>query len=310
MEETNYSRKTISPDDVIEDSGSEETPQVADTNNGEKSGVVSTVADVEAGIVTPVYETKTYWDKLKLLDVPRPLKTLKINFIRPITMFRFPAVLWSGFFYGANLVWFNVLNGTSSLLFTQYYGLSPSMIGVTYVSPIIGSSLSILVNGYFGDLFKIYMSKRNGGISEPEHRLWLTLPFLLIVPGGLILWGVDADQGISVWGLIIAMGLLGSGSISSSISINYFHDCYREMSGAGMVPIIVIRNLMSFCIGYGVTPWVESGLKACFISAAFIAMFCFSTFFIMVIWGKRWRNSTKYVYWRYVQEAIDNGMAH
>lgn len=314
MEETNYSRKTISSDCVFEDISSEEGPQdssqTVDTKDCNKSDAVSNFVDIEVGVVSPIYKTKTYWEKLKLLDVPRPLKSLKISFIRPFTMIRFPAVLWCGFFFGSNLVWFNVFNASCSLIFTEYYGLSPSMVGVTFVAPIIGSSTTILLTGYLGDLFKIYMSKRNGGISEPEHRLWITLPFMFIVPGAMILWGVGAEHGINVWGLIIASGLLGTSAVGNAIAINYFHECYREMSGPGMVPIVVIKDVMSFGIGYAVTPWVETGFKTCFISAAFMAMFCYGTFIFVVIWGKKWRNSTKHAYWKYVQEAIDNGMAH
>lgn len=83
------------------------------------------------------------------------------------------------------------------------------------------------------------------------------------------------------------------------------------MSGPGMVPIIVIRNCLSFAISYGITPWVTNlGLKKCFISAAFIALACNLSVFIMIIWGKRFRDTTKAAYWGYVKIAVDKGMSH
>lgn len=314
MEETNYSRKTIAADDVISDSADSAEEDVVDTpaSMDEKAAHVTNVVDMEEGTTVSSYQLKTFADKMKLLDVPRPTEQLKINFWRPITMFRFPAVLWAGFFYGSNLVWFNVLNATASLIFTETYNFSPSMVGVTYVSPIIGSFVANYYTGYLGDKFKLRMAKRNGGIYEPEQRLWLTLPFLVLCPASLILWGVGAYYNVHWIGPVIAMGMLGGcASIGCAIPINYFVDSYREMGGPGLAPIIVIRNLLSFAVSYGITPWVtNTGLKNCFIAAAFIALACNSTFMIMTTWGKKFRNDNKAPYWEYVKIALDKGMAH
>lgn len=35
---------------------------------------------------------------------------------RPILLLSFPIIFWSGFAYGSALVWYNVLNGTTSLV--------------------------------------------------------------------------------------------------------------------------------------------------------------------------------------------------
>lgn len=314
MEETNYSRKTIAADDVISDENdSIDYPSQPATPVGEKSAPVNTtVIDVENGQSFPVYETKSYVDKLKLWNLSRPKEQLWINFKRPVTMFRFPAVDWSGFFYGSNLVWFNVLNATASLIFTTYYNFSPSMTGLTYISPIIGTFIATFYTGIYGDKFKLRMAKRNGGIAEPEHRLWLTLPFLVLCPAALILWGVGAAHNVHWMGPVVAMGMLGGCvTIGCAVPVTYFVDCHREMSAPGMVPIIVIRNLLSFAIGYGITPWItNTGLQNTFIAAAFISMACNGTFLIVVKFGKSWRNKHKAAYWKYVQEAVDKGMAH
>jgi hypothetical protein len=38
----------------------------------------------------------------------------------------------------------------------------------------------------------VYMARRNNGISEPEHKLWLTLPLFVAGPLGLLMMGMGA----------------------------------------------------------------------------------------------------------------------
>ena len=87
---------------------------------------------------------------------------------------------------------------------------------------------------------------------QSEYRLWLfTLPLPLIF-GGLILWGVGAAHSVHWFGLVFAMGLLAfSNTVGAQLSISYCIDSYRELSGEAIVTVILIRNTMSFAMGYG-----------------------------------------------------------
>jgi lysozyme family protein len=80
---------------------------------------------------------------------------------------------------GSNLVWFNVLNATSSLILSGTYGFSASMVGLSYVSALIGVAVGAAYTGWIGDWFVIRKARKNAGIMEPEHRLWLFMPSLL-----------------------------------------------------------------------------------------------------------------------------------
>ena len=54
----------------------------------------------------------------------------------------------------------------------------------------------------------------------------------------------------------------GTTALGCSVPCSYTVDSYREMSGHGMVVAIIIRNLLSFAIGYGITPWItNTGVK-------------------------------------------------
>lgn len=47
-------------------------------------------------------------------------------------------------------------------------------------------------------------------------------------------------------------------SCGCTLSVNYLVDCFKEMSGDALTSVILIRNTMSFAIGYGITPWLKN----------------------------------------------------
>lgn len=110
----------------------------------------------------------------------------------------------------------------------------------------------MLYTGPLGDRFILYTARKNKGIMEPEHRLWLFTLSLLLLPGGLLLWGVGAAHRVHWFGLVIAMGTLGfTSGLGLQLSLSYCIDSYRELSGEAVVTVILVRNTMSFAIGYG-----------------------------------------------------------
>lgn len=120
------------------------------------------------------------------------------------------------------------------------------------MSPLIGVILGFIYTGRLGDWLVIEVARRNGGIMESEHRLWLFSLSLLCIPGALILWGVGAAHGVQWFGLVFAMGVIAfTNTLGVQISVSYCIDSYRELSGEDMVTLIIIRKTMSFAIGYG-----------------------------------------------------------
>lgn len=147
---------------------------------------------------------------------------------------------------------------------------------------------------------------------ESEHRLWLFAPSLLLIPFGLILWGVGAAQKVHWFGPVFAMGVIAmTNTFGIQLSIAYCIDSYRALSGEAIITVILIRNTMSFAIGYGITPWVtDMGLQNCFITAAFVGLAQVMTIWIMIKWGKKLRSKSVPRYSKYVEEMTKSGMVH
>ncbi len=193
MEETNYHRAVILNQENNSSTGSSSPSPVPSEH--EKKALAG--ADVEATESSPsplsAKRQKTYLDKLKLWQAAGSRKSGPFwsMVTRPLVFLSFPVIFYAGFSYGSNLVWFNVLNATASLVLGgEPYNFAASMVGVSYVSPLIGVAIGSFYTGYIGDRVVLRMARRNGGMLEAEHRLWLFAPSLLLIPLGLILWGV------------------------------------------------------------------------------------------------------------------------
>ncbi|KAJ5952234.1 Major facilitator superfamily domain general substrate transporter [Penicillium vulpinum] len=225
--------------------------------------------------------------------------------------FYFPNILWAGLLYGSNLALYSVINATiSSILGSTPYNFPPTMVGVAYLSPFVFGGAASLWAGKISDSLAITLAKRNGGVREPEHRLWGLLLSAPIAAGGLLMWGVGASQEAHYMVLIIGIGVTTFGVVcASAISLAYAVDCFKEMAGESFVSINIIRNTIGFSFSYAITPWIEAvGLRNCFISVSLISFFCTYTFLGVVVWGKSWRRMSADRYWQFV--ATEREMAH
>jgi len=262
MEETNFHRSSITGMESKEASGTQSPIGPAAVKGNEtttldgKTAVPSEPSVTEEGHGThESYRKKTYIDKIKLFHPETFNRPNRLGgmMIRPLIFLTFPVIFYAGFSYGSNLVWFNVLNGTASLILSgKPYNFASSMVGVAYVSPLLGVIVGSAYTGRIGDWFVIRMARRNHGIMEPEHRLWLFCASLICIPGSLILWGVGAAHHVQWFGLIFAMGVIAfTNTIGVQLSVSYCIDSYRDLSGEAMITVILVRNTMSFAVGYG-----------------------------------------------------------
>lgn len=247
---------------------------------------------------------KTWKEKLSLTSGFHEKNLLLHFFLGPFKTFRLPPVLWAGFCYGTSLVWFNVLNATSAtILSAEPYNFNAAMRGVAYISPFLFSFVFYYISGYLSDKLKIRLARKRGGVSYAEDRLWVMAIYSIIGCLTAIGWGVGAYYSKHWLFLIICFGILGGlGVMGATTTVTYTSDCYHELDSEAMVVVIIIRNLMSFAVSYGIGPWIAGlGLKKTFISVGLICLFCQGSFIIMRYTGPYWRNKTKNIYWRMVE---------
>ncbi|RGP80750.1 major facilitator superfamily transporter [Fusarium longipes] len=310
MEETMYFRNVSIESQVVEDathtesrkikvSGDEESRDVGtDSQNGftQRAITHTPVNSINSG------RRRYTWFKA-LPGRPSNMDMLRMVY-RPVLMiFHFPTVAWAGFLYGINLAWYNVLNGTASpVLSSRPYNWSAALVGCVYAGPIIGAAIACLWVGKAADWIALWLARRNGGIREPEHRLWVLLVSGIISSAGLVIWGVGAYYQVHWIGLVFGIGMLTVGCVSGgAIAVSYNVDCFKDIAGETTVSIMLIRNTIGFGFSYAITPWwTTQGLKNCFIAAAMISLACTFTFVIMIMYGKRLRKWSIPAYQRYM----------
>ncbi|ERS96172.1 hypothetical protein HMPREF1624_07708 [Sporothrix schenckii ATCC 58251] len=330
MEETNWTRDQTSTEDVpihnektVGDNF--DAPVSAATNvdkdiagAGASHGdeVPKLFASPSHGQGAMSYTKKSYWAKLRLFDrhTTKVVTAMSLfrQVTRPLLYLQLPVVVFCGTGVGCYQMWLSFLNGTESSIMSGSYGFSTLMLGVPFVSPIIFSFIGYLYVGVFGDRFIVRMARRNNGVFEPEHRLWLLLPLVVIAPGSQLLWGLGAYYKVHWIGPVIAMGFISFATVvGAQVCYSYCIDSYRALSGEAIVTVVLLRNNMLFGINYGITPWITNmGLRNAYTLAAVVAFLQVLTFLLMTTYGKRLRARSVKLFRKYCAQLEADGLLH
>lgn len=108
-----------------------------------------------------------------------------------IAISTFPAVAYTAITYGTTLAWFAIFTSIQATYLIQPpYSFDATGVGLMNVAPFIGGVVGFFLGGYLSDRMIVLLSKRNGGIYEPEMRLWLALPIAITNPASLLMLGL------------------------------------------------------------------------------------------------------------------------
>lgn len=185
-------------------------------------------------IVVPIPPRKSFVQKLKLWSPSSgSLKHLWRHFYLPFVMIAtIPAVLWVSLLFGLVTAAFQMsITVVASVMPYPPYNFDASQVGLMSLPPFIGTTLGALCCAPFSDRMILWLSKRNGGVYEPEMRLWLLLAFSPFIPAGLMIFGYALHNGNS-W-VVVAVGyrIISFGMTPViSISLTYLTDAYTEVS--------------------------------------------------------------------------------
>lgn len=164
---------------------------------------------------------------------PLPFGQLVKHSYQPFQiMFTIPAVFYMAVEYGIMTACTTVpVTTLSSVMTLPPYNFGSAQIGLMGLPPFIGTSLATLICGPLSDRIGLYLAKRNGGIFEPEMRLWLCLAFTPFVPAGLFMFGIGLNNG-SHWLLpAFGLGVSAFGIVpASSAALTYLTDSYTDVS--------------------------------------------------------------------------------
>ncbi|EMR69582.1 putative mfs transporter protein [Eutypa lata UCREL1] len=184
----------------------------------------------------PTPKVKTYRQRLALFNGIYTSESLLKLFWRPIPLLLLPPVFWATLVMSAVVGCFVALSTHFSTALAEQYGFVTWQSGLAFVAVLIGASGGIVGGGWFSDYVALWLTKRNGGIREPEMRLPTITLALFLLPASMIMYGFGLAYGTHWIVPILGLGLLGfSLTQSTNIVIVYVIDAYRPIAGECVV---------------------------------------------------------------------------
>ncbi|KAH8703777.1 major facilitator superfamily domain-containing protein [Talaromyces proteolyticus] len=252
-------------------------------------------------VINPNIPMRSYRQRLSLAtSLPGEWKAFARHAWQPfIILVTFPGVLFVALVYGILIALQNALSTTMSSLMTEPpYNFSANQIGLMNLPLFIGVTIGSLLVGPLSDRWIVLCARRNGGIYEPESRLWLILPWIPILLAGALTFGFGIEQGLP-WPVIAVGIVLCSAGVApiNIIALTYVTDSYNDIVGDALVGITFIRNAVNTGIIFALTPWFAAiGVQYVILTLALIATLILSFVMVFLKWGKRFREQTSVRY--------------
>lgn len=241
----------------------------------------------------------SYWRRLSLFNGRKTEDDFFKLLARPFVLFFQPAFFWACLIQGLMIGW-TVFIG---VILAQFFLATPLWwgevkTGYAYTGAFVGAIVGFIIAGALADWSARLMTKWNGGVYEPEFRLVLVIPMMIIGCAGLYGWGITVDGlfweeyhysvplmffGFQVAGMVI-------GAVASSL---YIVDAYRDLAVEGFTIMIVFKNILSFALTFKAFQWlVVSGSKATplFNAVGSLQVAICLTTIPLYIYGKRMRS--------------------
>ncbi|CAG9983758.1 unnamed protein product [Clonostachys byssicola] len=247
-------------------------------------------------------EKLSYYQKMGLYRENPDIKTgyWRLTF-SVFKMALLPAAIWMTILFSIASFVVGVILGTLSSFFAEPpYNFSPSAMGLMFLALLIGAVIGSCWGGPFTDWLLLRLARRNGGLYEPEHRLYAYTIVPFLGAGGILLYGIGADQGLH-W-TIPCLGLLLVGiylDASTPIAMGYALDSYSGLEDEILQLANVLRNVLGGAFSFGLQPWINhSGRRNTTICIA-VMVFTFNITSIgFQLWGKRIRSMMAPTYYK------------
>ncbi|KAF3768478.1 MFS general substrate transporter [Cryphonectria parasitica EP155] len=219
-------------------------------------------------------------------------KWLKVA-VRPFILYTYPAVLWSSAIYSCSIGWLIVISESVTVIFREdYYKFNALQTGLIYISPFLGGVLGTAVAGKVSDIVVKAMTRRNGGLYEPEFRLVMAAPIAATTIIGLMGYGWSAQLEDAWIVPTVFLGIVSFGcSLGSTTAITFCVDSYRQYAGEALVTLNFSKNIFhGLVFSFFVTGWIEDdGAKSVFIWIGVIQLIVLVFTIPMFVFGKRAR---------------------
>jgi len=207
-------------------------------------------------------------------------------------LFLFPAIAFAAVQWAFCLSALSLVAVYSSDLYPlPPYNFSAAGVGNLNIPPAIGSIIGTIWGGPIVDWVIVKLSQKNGGIYEPEMRLTMFLLPAIVMPVGVLLYGLTTAEGMAWIIPCIGSGFIGySIGATGDVVLTYLQDAYTEILPDALIGVAFVRNIMAMILVFVVQPWFNGmGVYNAFVLLGCISVAFSLTGIPMYIWGKRYR---------------------
>ncbi|KAI9781388.1 MAG: hypothetical protein M1839_005982 [Geoglossum umbratile] len=215
--------------------------------------------------------------------------------LRPFPLFFHPAILWGCLIQGTLIGW-TVLIGVvlAAIFLGPPLFFNQAQTGYLYSGAFVGAVLGFLLAGILSDWSAKWLTRKNKGIYEPEFRLILVIPQVIVGCAGLFGFGITSEK-VGKYGwfwpdFFFALEVMGMvlGAVASAL---YIVDAHREIAVEAFTCLLIFKNFFSFGLTWSAYDWLlKFGIaKTFYIIGSVQLVVCLVTI-PMYIFGKRNRS--------------------
>ncbi|RDA85615.1 hypothetical protein CP532_3555, partial [Ophiocordyceps camponoti-leonardi (nom. inval.)] len=211
---------------------------------------------------------KSFLQSLSLFDGRKTDERYWVLLLRPFPLLMNPAFVWACLIQGTMIGWTVFIGVLVAILFIgPPYFWGEVAAGYTYIGPFLGAFAGFAVAGLLADSSVKVLTRLNRGIYEPEFRIFLVIPMLILGGIGLYGFGMTADAissgkyhyavppmffGFETAGMVV-------GTVASSL---YIVDGYRDITVEAFTLTIIFKNIFSFVLTWYAYDWViHAGMR-------------------------------------------------
>ncbi|EFQ94824.1 hypothetical protein CFE70_000308 [Pyrenophora teres f. teres 0-1] len=237
------------------------------------------------------------WQWLPFQPNKNPFHSIFLDLWTPWKLFAFPIIEFAAFVTSWSCSSFLTINLTQTqVLAPPPYNFKPLSVGFTNFAILVGALIGLFTAGPLSDWVSAKLTKRNGGVREPEMRLPAMIPYVIIMFIGNVCVAVGY-QNKWAWQAIVIVGFTCAGIQVAALPAmvgTYAVDSYKPVAGSLYVAITVNKNLWGYGLGKFITPWTEEAgfIKPIMTNATLCTVWCL--FGVLFWWkGKTFRRWTK-----------------
>lgn len=177
---------------------------------------------------------KSFVESLSLFDGRKTDDRYWVLLLRPFPLLANPAFIWGCLIQGTMIGW-TVFIGIiiASIFIGPPYIWGEVEAGYAYTGAFVGALIGFAISGLLADSSAKWLTKKNNGIYEPEFRIVLVIPMMIIGGTGLFGFALTAGEVISgkyTWvPPLVFFGLEVAGMVIGAVASSlYIVDAYRE----------------------------------------------------------------------------------